>query len=142
MTAPVEPTSPRPDRPADVVTGFWLWVVALVLLVAGYVVDAVIAPPEPMAPILRVLSGVFVVVLAVVVATFLMLLRGGYRWARTVLTAGGVAAIVSVGTDLFRVERPPVTALIYAATGIVGAVLIVGGIVLLHLKDATAYFTR
>ena len=34
-----EPTTTEPGRPVDVDTGFWLWVAALPLMVAGYVVD-------------------------------------------------------------------------------------------------------
>ena len=46
-------------------------------------------------------------VLAAIVVTFLFLMRQGYRWARTLLTGGGVASVVYVGTSLFTVDRPP-----------------------------------
>ena len=39
-------------------------------------------------------------------------------------------------------QRPTVAALIYAGTGIIGAVLLAGGIVLVHRKDGHGYFTR
>jgi hypothetical protein len=65
-----------------------------------------------------------------------------YRWARTVLTGGAVATVVYVTTSLFTVQRSAVAAVIYAVTAIVGAVLIAGGVYLLHRKDANAYFTR
>ena len=76
------------------------------------------------------------------VLTFLILMRHGYRWARTLLTGGGVASVVYAATSLFTVERPTAAALIYAVTGIVGSVLIAGGVFLLHRKDAHAFFTR
>ncbi len=74
--------------------------------------------------------------------TFLILMRQGYRWARTLLTGGGVASVVYVATSLFTVERPATAAVIYAVTAIVGSVLIAGGVFLLHRKDAHAFFTR
>jgi hypothetical protein len=84
----------------------------------------------------------FVVILTAVVLTFQILMRHGYRWARTLLTGGGVATIVYVASNLFTVERPTAAALTYAVTGILGAVLIAGGVFLLHRKDAHEYFTR
>lgn len=139
MTDP-KPTT-EPGRPVDVDTGFWLWVAALPLLVIGYVVDlVVIAANRPM--ILYAISVLFVIVIAAVVVTFMILMRHGYRWARTMLTGGGIASVVYTGTSLFRVDRPPAAAVIYAVTTIVGSVLIVGGVFLLHRKDAHAFFTR
>jgi hypothetical protein len=49
---------------------------------------------------------------------------------------------VYTATNLFTVDRPPAAAVAYAVTAIVGAVLIVGGVYLLHRKDAHAFFTR
>ena len=66
----------------------------------------------------------------------------GYRWARTLLTGGGLASIVYIATSLFTAQRGTVAAVIYAITGIVGSVLIAGGVYLLHRKDAHGYFTR
>jgi hypothetical protein len=130
------------ERPTDVDTGFWLWLVAVPLMVAGYVVDMVDSHrPRPPA-IVFVLSGMFVVVLAAVVVTFLVLMRHGYRWARTVLTGGGVASVVYAGTSLFSTDRPTTSAVIYAVSAIVGSVLIIGGVFLLHRKDAHAFFVR
>jgi hypothetical protein len=40
------------------------------------------------------------------------------------------------------VDRSPGAAVTYAVTAIVGSVLIVGGVFLLHRKDAHAFFTR
>ena len=40
------------------------------------------------------ISIVFVALLAAVVVTFLILMRHGYRWARTSLTAGAIATVV------------------------------------------------
>jgi hypothetical protein len=137
-------TQPQPPagRPEDVDTGFWLWVVALPLLVIGYVSDVVTTTVTNGSVVVYLLSGLFIFVLAAVVITFLILMRAGYRWARTLLTGGGLAAMVSVVNGLFTGERSTVGAFVYAITGIVGAVLIAGGIFLLHRKDAQAFFTR
>jgi uncharacterized membrane protein (DUF441 family) len=132
--------APPPVRPVDVDTGFWLWVCALPLLSVGYIVDVVTASNR--SALFAVFSIGFLIMLVTLVVTFLFLMRAGYRWARTVLTAGAMASIVSVGTGLFGVERPAVAAVIFAVTGIVGAVLIGGGIYLLHRKDSQEYFTR
>ncbi len=138
MTQPTQPESP--PTPEDVVTGFWLWVVALPLMLAGYLCDAVTAPSS--APVMIAIAVVFAVVLVTVVLTFLMLMRAGYRWARTVLTGGAFASILYTASSLFTVQRPTTAALIYAGTGIIGAVLLAGGIVLVHRKDGHGYFTR
>jgi hypothetical protein len=58
------------------------------------------------------------------------------------LTGGAIASVVYTGTSLFTVDRPAAAAVIYAVTAIVGSVLIVGGVFLLHRKDAHAFFTR
>jgi hypothetical protein len=129
-------------RPLDVDTGFWLWMAALPLMVAGYVVDLVVTAAEHQPMIVYAISAVFVVVIAAVVVTFLILMRHGYRWTRTLLTGGGIASVVYVATNLFTVSRPTAAAVIYAVTAIVGSVLIVGGVYLLHRKDAHAFFTR
>jgi hypothetical protein len=137
------PTGGSPqDLPEDVVTGFWLWVVALPLLVIGYVVDLVANPAHPQAWFVYAISGVFVVSVAAVVVTFLILMRHGYRWARTLLTGGGATTVVYVAVSLFGVDRPEAATLLYAATTIVGSVLIGGGMYVLHRKDAHAFFTR
>lgn len=128
-------------RPIDVDTGFWLWLAAVPLMVVGYVIDLV-QPVHPRPPAVVVVSAVFVVVLAAVVVTFLFLMRLGYRWARTVLTGGGVASMVYAGTSLFSVDRPTAAAVLYAVSAIVGSVLIAGGVFLLHRKDAHAFFVR
>jgi hypothetical protein len=125
----------------DVDTGFWLWVAALPLMVVGYVVDLVVTEVKH-PPIVYAISAVFVVVMSAVVVTFLILMRHGYRWARTTLTGGGITSVVYAATSLFTVDRPPAAAVIYAVTSIVGSVLIVGGVFLLHRKDAHAFFTR
>lgn len=139
MTPPSSPEVP-PVRPDDVDTGFWLWVIALPLMVAGFLTD-VVSSPSGVAVIIAVAS-MFAVVLLAVVGTFLFLMRAGYRWARTVLTAGGLTAIMYVAINLFTLHDSTVGALIFAGTGIVGAVLIGGGMYLLHRPDAHAYFTR
>ncbi len=140
--AGVSEASDEAGRPTDVDTGFWLWLTAVPLMVTGYVVDAVSAQnPRPPAVVIA-FSCLFVVVLAAVVVTFLFLMRQGYRWARTLLTGGGVASVVYAGTSLFSVDRPTAPALVYAVSAIVGSVLIAGGVFLLHRKDAHAFFVR
>ena len=127
----------------DVDTGFWLWVAALPLMVAGYVVDLVSDAARTSARRSSyAISAVFVVVIVAVVVTFLFLMRQGYRWARTLLTGGGIASVVYAGTSLFTIDRPTAAAVTYAVTAIVGSVLIAGGVFLLHRKDAHAFFTR
>jgi hypothetical protein len=135
-----QPTT-EPGRPLDVDTGFWLWLAALPLMVIGYVVDLAVAENHP-PMIVYAVSVVFVIVLTSVVLTFLILMRHGYRWARTFLTGGGIASVVYAGISLFTVARPTAAAIAYAVTAIVGSVLIVGGVFLLHRKDAHAFFTR
>ena len=90
----------------DVDTGFWLWVAALPLMVTGYIIDLVGTANPRLPTAVLAISVLFVVVLAAVVLTFLILMRHGYRWARTLLTGGGVATIVYVATNLFTVDRP------------------------------------
>ena len=131
-----------PTRPVDVDTGFGLWLTALPLLLIGHAVDTVLAPNLPSHFIVYAITGLFAVLLCAVVVTFLLLMRQGYRWARTLLTGGGLAAIVYVAVHLFTAERGTTAAVVYAVTGIFGSVLIAGGAYLLHRKDAHAYFTR
>jgi len=150
VTGPVPPrpegapsNGPKPQiRPVDVDTGFWLWLAALPLMVVGYVADIVGSAAGRGSAVLYVASGLFTAVLCAIVVTFMILMRAGYRWARTVLTGGGVATVVYIGTRLFTVSWPPTFALICGVAGIVGSVLIAGGIFLLHRSDAQAYFTR
>ncbi|BBX66772.1 hypothetical protein [Mycolicibacterium psychrotolerans] len=137
MTNPSAP----PVRPPDVDTGFWLWVVALPLMLAGYLVDLLTGEQRASGLVLAI-SVVFVVLLAAVVVTFLLLMRQGYRWARTLLTGGAIATVVYSVSDLFTVDRHEAAALGYAAAVIIGSVLIGGGTYLLHRKDAHEFFTR
>ena len=137
------PPTEVPSRPADVDTGFWLWLAALPLLLIGQFVDiftAAISPPASM--LVRVLSTAFTLAVGAVVLTFLLLLRSGYRWSRTLLTGAGLATIFYNVASLFSVERPPLSAVVFAVTGIVGSVLIGGGIYLLHRPDSHQFFTR
>lgn len=139
--APRAQAGPKP-RHEDVDTGFWLWVVALPLMVIGYVVDLVTVPVKGPVGLVYAVSGVFVVVIASIVLTFLLLMRQGYRWARTLLSGGGAATVVYAMTNVFGVDRPTAAAVAYAVTAIVGSVAIAGGIYLLHRKDAHEFFTR
>ncbi len=136
------PVSPeQPELPVDVVTGFWLWAGAIPLLVTAYLIDAITAPTG--VPIIIALSAVLMVIIVAIVVTFLILMRTGYRWARTLLTAGGLSSIFYVLINLFTTtERSTLGGVSYAVTGIVGAVLVGGGIYLLHRPDAHGYFTR
>lgn len=129
-------------RPVDVDTGFWLWVAAVPLLVIGYAVDVATQPRPPAAVYAYGLQAVAVFVVIAVTITFMVLMRQGYRWCRTVLTGGGAAAVVFVIVSVFSVDRPPLAAAICAVTGIVGSVLVAGGVYLLHRKEAHAFFVR
>jgi hypothetical protein len=142
VTGPVQPGPPQPTRPVDVDTGFWLWLVAVPLMVTGYVADMLGSSnghgPTP----LLVAQGLFIGVLCAIVVTFLILMRAGYRWARTVLTGGSVATVVYVAIRLFTVTWPPMYAFACGVAGITGSVLIAGGAFLLHRSDSHNYFTR
>jgi hypothetical protein len=136
-----EPAGPQP-RPPDVDTGLWLWLAALPLLITAYVVD-LLNPPVALRPwYVDAISGLFVLSLSAVVVTFLLLMRQGYRWARTLLTGGGLTSVLYVVTNLVSVDRPATAAVVYAISAIVGSVLIVGGMYLLHRKDVLEFFTR
>ena len=132
----------KPTRPEDVDTGFGLWLAALPTLVIGQAADTVLGPRGPAGYVVYAFTALLLVLVCAVVVTFLMLMRQGYRWARTMLTGGAVASIGYVASSLFTVERDTAQAVTFAVTGIVGSVLIAGGVFLLHRKDAHAYFTR
>ncbi len=140
MTPQPSPAPHGSSRPEDVDTGFWLWVAALPLMLAGYVCDVLTSPV--VSPFVIAVNAIFVVVIATVVVTFLVLMRAGYRWALTVLTTGAIASIVYTVSSLLSVQRPAVPAVIYAGSVIVGGVMLAGGVVLLHRRNANAYFTR
>ena len=139
----VTPPTGAPPRPADVDTGFWLWLAALPLLIIGQVVDIYVTATSTGAamPVL-VLSTAFTLAVGAVVLTFLLLLRSGYRWTRTLLTGGGIATILYTAASLVSVARPTLSAVVFAVTGIIGSVLIAGGIYLLHRPDSHGFFTR
>ncbi|BBZ79397.1 hypothetical protein MANY_47340 [Mycolicibacterium anyangense] len=135
-----QPPAGVPSRPADVDTGFWLWLVALTLLLIGYIVDGLAV--ARISSVVVALTLLFAVTMGAMVLTFLLLMRSGYRWTRTVLTGGGVATVIYTTVSLFSVPREPLAAVTFAVTGIVGSVLIVGGIYLLHRPDAHGFFVR
>ena len=137
------PPTGAPARPADVDTGFWLWLAALPLLIIGQVVDIYVTATSTGAtmPVL-VLSTAITLAVGAVALTFLLLLRSGYRWTRTLLTGGGIATILYTAASLVSVARPTLSAGVFAVTGIIGSVLIAGGIYLLHRPDAHGFFTR
>ena len=141
VTEPTSSTNPG-GRPEDIETGFWLWIAALPLMVIGYVISLSTARIPTGAGIVYAVSGLFVVVIAAVVVTFAVLMRLGYRWPRTLLTAAGLTSVVYSVVGLFTADLPALAAFGFAACTIVGSVLIVGGIVLLHRKDAHEYLTR
>lgn len=136
---PVAPRPPR-ERPDDVITGFWLWLLAVPLMVAGQFADGYVVSRNTNTPAVLVTTATLAVIIGAVVTTCIVLMRSGYRWTRSVLTAGGVATILYTAASLFGTPRPTVPAVIYAVTGIVGSVLIGGGIFLLHRADATKFF--
>ncbi len=140
MTA--QPPTGLPPRPADVDTGFWLWLAALPLMLIGQFADAYAAAEAADSFLIFTTTAVLTILIGGVVLTFLLLLRSGYRWTRTLLTAGGTATIIYTLMSLFGTPRPPVAAVTYAVTGIVGSVLIGGGIFALHRADSTRFFSR
>jgi hypothetical protein len=146
VTGPIPqgpPNAPEPPkRPVDVDTGFWLWLVALPLMVIGYAADIVGSSNGRSATPLLLASALFTIVLCAIVVTFLILMRAGYRWARTTLSGGATATVVYVGIRLFTATWPPMYAFACGAAGITGSVLIAGGMYLLHRSDSHNYFTR
>jgi len=139
---PSTPPPAKPSRPADVDTGFWLWLAAVPLMVIGQFADGYVVSRATNSPNVLVTTALLAVIIGAVVVTFIVLMRSGYRWTRTLLTAGGVATILYTAASLLGTPRPPLPAVIYAVTGIIGAVLIGGGIFLLHRPDSTKFFDR
>jgi hypothetical protein len=137
-----QPPPEAPARPDDVDTGFWLWLIALPLMVTGYLADAYFAGSKHASVLVIGVTVLFALMMAALVLTFLFLMRSGYRWTRTVLTGGGLATVIYTGASLFSTERETVQAVIFAVTGIIGSVLIMGGAVLLHRKDAHGFFAK
>lgn len=131
---------PQTTRPIDLDTGFWLWMVSLPLMVAGYVIDMVTAERRS-PPLVLAINGVFLVILSAVVVAFLILMRYGYRWARACLTGGAIGTVAYTVSSLLTGERTAGVAVGYAISAIFGSVLIVGGIYLLHRPDVNAFFT-
>ena len=137
------PSAGGPDgRPEDVDTGFWLWMTALPLMVIGYVIDLAAGRMPDAGAYVYAVSGLFLVTAVAVVVTFAVLMRLGYRWPRTLLTAAGLTAVVYSVSSLFTADRAALAAVGFAACTIIGSVLILGGVVLLHRKDAHGYLTR
>lgn len=136
------PAAAPPARPADVDTGFWLWLAALPLMTIGYVVSLLASPEIADMPVTYPIVGLTALVLVVVVATFLVLMRSGYRWARTGLTGGAIGSVAYAVSGLSHADARPAVAVTLAVTGIVGSVLLAAGTFLLHRGDAQEYFTR
>ncbi|MFV8054080.1 hypothetical protein [Mycobacterium sp. 48b] len=138
-----EPQKSPTGRPEDVDTGFWLWTAALVLMALGYLIDALTGSGSGVQRSMTVVFSVmFLVVLSSIVAAFLVLMRQGYRWARTLLTSGGIVSVLHAISSLLTGDRQDAAAVGYAVTAIVGSVLIAGGLYMLHRKDADGFFTR
>lgn len=137
---PQSPPPPAPPRPADVDTGFWLWLAAVPLMVIGQFADGYVVSRSTNARSALVTTALLAVIIGAVVVTFIVLMRSGYRWTRTLLTAGGVATILYTAASLLGTPRPALPAVLYAVTGIIGAVLIGGGIFLLHRPDSNRFF--
>lgn len=130
-------------RPEDVDTGFWLWAAALVLMVVGYLIDVLTGSGGGVQRSMTVVfSATFLVVLSSIVVAFLILMRQGYRWARTLLTSGGLVSALHAISSLLTGERQAAAAVGYALTAIVGSVLIAGGLYLLYRKDVDGFFVR
>ena len=111
-------------------------------MVVGYGADVVGSSNGRGSAPLYAAAALFTGVLCAIVVTFLILMRAGYRWARTVLTGGAIATVVYVGIRLFTVTWPPMYAVLCGITGITGSVFIAGGMFLLHRSDSHDYFTR
>lgn len=142
MNPPVpQPPTGVPSRPVDVDTGFGLWLVAVPLMVIGQLADAYVAAKSAESTYVFVTTAFVVVIIGGVVVGLLALLRSGYRWARTLLTGGGLATVFFTVAGVFGNTRPPLPAVIYAVTGIFGSVFIAGGIYLLHRPDSHRFFT-
>ncbi len=137
---PSTPPPAKPSRPADVDTGFWLWLAAVPLMVIGQFADGYVVSRATNSPNVLATTALLAVIIGAVVVTFIVLMRSGYRWTRTLLTAGGVATILYTAASLLGTPRPPLPAVIYAVTGIIGAVLIGGGVFLLHRPDSNKFF--
>ena len=138
---PQTAASPR-SRPVDVDTAFWLWLTALVLLLIGQIADAFTAPTPVDRGLVVGVAAFLALTVGAVIGSLLFLVRSGYRWSRTVLTAGGVVTIFYTAASLFGFPREPIGAVVFAVTGIVGSVLIGGGIFLMHRPDSHRYFDR
>nr|WP_155905542.1 MULTISPECIES: hypothetical protein [unclassified Mycolicibacterium] len=136
------PGSGPHERPHDVVTGFWLWAAALPLALVAYVINLLTTPERAVSAYAYAVSGLTLFIVVVLVATFLVLLRQGYRWARSILTGGSAATILYLTTNLFGNYHGAPAALGYAVCAIAASVLIGGGVYLLHRADSNAYFVR
>lgn len=139
---PGQPPTPVPGRPADVDTGFWLWLAALPLMTTGYVVNLLTSDQITRTVVFYPAVAVMAGVICAIVVAFLLLMRSGYRWARTALTGGGAAAVVYAVSAVLNADARPAVAVTSAVTGIVGSVLIGAGVLLLHRSDAQGFFTR
>ncbi|MGB8406342.1 MAG: hypothetical protein WCE30_19975 [Mycobacterium sp.] len=142
MAAVNQATPESPDRPHDVDTGFWLWTAAVPLVVIGFLLNTLTAPLRTTSGYVNAVSVLMMVAVTAIAVTFLVLMRQGYRWARSLLTGGGVASVIYLTTSLFVAGRESTAAFGYAVCAIVGSVLIAGGAYLLHRPDSHAYFIR
>lgn len=142
MTTGPQPPTGAPSRPADVDTGFWLWLAAVPLMVIGQLADAYVAAETAGNANVFVMTAFIATIIGGVVVGLMALLRSGYRWARTLLTTGGLITIFLTTANLLSTSRPLVPAMVYAVTGIFGSVFIAGGIYLLHRADSQRFFVR
>jgi len=110
-------------------------VAALPLLVTGYVVDMVAGPAKAQSWFVYAISGYSSSSSPRSSLTFLILMRHGYRWARTLLTGGGATTIVFVTVGLFAADRPRWPQWCTRSPGS-GFGLIAGGLYLLHRKTS------
>ncbi|MDR3661719.1 MAG: hypothetical protein P4L86_15270 [Mycobacterium sp.] len=115
---------------------------ALPLSVLAYLINLLTTPDRAVSGFAYAFSGLMLFIVVVLVATFLVLLWPGYRWARSILTGGSAATILYLTTNLFADYHGAAPAFGYAVCAIAASVLIVGGGYLLHRPDSNAFFVR
>ena len=157
------------ERPADVRTAYELWCgvaglgvlgsIALVFVMLGdraaYLVEinrqieqmqpangAQTLDPDLLLNIGVAIAGVLGVVIAGLVLLLAHLMRGGRGWARVVLTGAMAAVVVSAIGSFTATTAPGAAPLVLEIITIVQAVLAVGATVLVHRRDANAYFAK
>jgi hypothetical protein len=145
-------------RPPTVNAGFGMWLGGLMLVwVIPWFILLFTDPPRgsqnPAADaawpsetvVATALVALIIVGSCVPVLTLLVVMLRGHRWARNLLTAGGIVMVVCVmalwgGTPSPTQHGSLATNAIFLASGTPGSLLILGGIYVLHRKDAEVFF--